>query len=70
MDVKGRKFGGSRDRPRRTWKNWCLRDDVASLEKWVSHFGPGFRGVFAFVYHLAPEISLAHGTSDAFVFRE
>ena len=70
VDVKGRKFGGSPERPRRNWKNWCLRDDVASLERWGTHFGSGFRGVLAFVYHLAPEISLAPGTPDAFAFRD
>lgn len=70
VDVKGRKFGGSAAKPRRTWKSWCVRDDVESLERWTDHFGPGFRGVFAFVYHLAPEIWLAHGTPDAFAFRD
>ena len=57
VDVKGRKFGGTADKPRRIWQNWCLRDDVTSLESWTEHFGPGFRGVLAFVYHLGPEIA-------------
>jgi hypothetical protein len=70
VDVKGRKFGGSPEKPRRIWQNWCQRDDVASLERWTAHFGPGFRGVFAFVYHLAPEIAVAPGTPDVFVFRD
>jgi hypothetical protein len=70
VDVKGRKFGGTPEKPRRTWKSWCLRDDVESLERWADHFGPGFRGVFAFVYHLAPEISLSWGTLDVFAFRD
>lgn len=70
VDVKGRKFGGSEEKPRRIWQNWCLRDDVTSLERWADHFGPGFRGVLAFVYRIAPELELAANTPDAFFFRD
>jgi len=70
VDVKGRKFGGTAENPRRIWQNWCERDDVASLERWSAHFGPGFRGVLAFVYLVAPEIALAPFTPDLFVHRE
>ncbi len=70
VDVKGRKFGGSADHPRRIWQNWCQRDDVTSLESWTEHFGVGFRGILAFVYHLAPEIAIAPFTPDVFVHRE
>jgi hypothetical protein len=70
VDVKGRKFGGTAEKPRRIWQNWCLRDDVASLESWTEHFGPGFRGVLAFVYLVAPEIELAPFTPDLFIFRD
>ena len=70
VDVKGRRFGGSADKPRRVWQNWCERDDVGSLERWTAHLGPGFRGVLAFVYHIAPELGLAAGTPDAFVYRD
>ena len=70
VDVKGRKFGGSEEKPRRIWQNWCLRDDVTSLERWTDHFGPGFRGVLAFVYRIAPELELAANTPDAFFFRD
>jgi len=69
VDVKGRKFGGTTDKPRRIWQNWCLRDDVKSLESWTDHFGPGFRGILAFVYHLEPDIHLAPFTPDVFLFR-
>jgi hypothetical protein len=70
VDVKGRKFGGTVEKPRRIWQNWCLRDDVTSLESWTGHFGPGFHGVLAFVYLVAPEIALAPFTPDLFVFRD
>src|SRR5262245_42548670 len=34
VDVKGRKFpGGPPDRPRKTWENWCERDDVDGLTR-------------------------------------
>jgi hypothetical protein len=70
VDVKGRHFGGTAEKPRRIWQNWCYRDDVISLESWTEHFGPGFHGILAFVYRLAPELELAPGTLDAFSFRD
>jgi hypothetical protein len=70
VDVKGRKFGGTASKPRRIWQNWCERDSVESLERWAEHFGPGFRGVLAFVYHLAPELELPPETPDVFAFRD
>ena len=69
VDVKGRKFGGTPLKPRLIWQNWCEREDVESLERWAAHFGPGFRGVLAFVYQLPPEIELPPGTPDLFAFR-
>jgi len=70
VDVKGRKFGGTPDHPRRIWQNWCQRDDVRSLETWTEHFGRGFRGILAFVYHLAPDLAIAPFTPDVFLFRD
>src|SRR5947207_1312942 len=70
VDVKGRKFGGRPAKPNRTWQNWCERDDVDGLERWAARFGPGFRGVLAFVYHLAPDVGLPPETPDLFEFRD
>lgn len=70
VDVKGRRFGGTMEKPRRTWQNWCEQDDVGSLEQWAAHLGPGFRGVLAFIYHIAPELRLAPGTPDVLVHRD
>jgi hypothetical protein len=70
VDVKGRKFGGTAEHPRRIWQNWCERDDVTSLETWTEHFGHGFRGILAFVYQLSPGIEIAPFTPDVFVFRD
>ena len=71
VDVKGRKFPGSGPggKPRNVWHNWCERDDVVSLARWADRFGGGFRGVLAFVYHLAPHVELPAGTPDLFAFR-
>jgi hypothetical protein len=71
VDVKGRKFpGGPTDRPRKTWENWCERDDVDGLTRWAEQFGPGFRGVLAFVYLVLPTVALPDDTPDVFVFRD
>lgn len=70
VDVKGRRFpGGSPDRPKKVWQNWSTEDDIDGLARWAAHFGPGFRGVLAFVYHLAPPFAVPAGTPDAFDFR-
>lgn len=64
IDVKGRKFG-----PRHVWHNWCEKQDVVSLTRWTGHLGDGFRGVLAFVYHLAADVRLAASTPDLFAHR-
>lgn len=71
VDVKGRKFpGGSDEHPRKVWQNWCEREDVDALERWAARFGPGFRGVLAFVYHILPCVELPDTTPDLFAFRD
>ncbi len=70
VDVKGRRFpGGTAENPRKVWQNWSTEDDIDGLARWAAHFGPGFRGVLAFVYHLAPPFDVRPGTPDAFAFR-
>lgn len=72
VDVKGRKFpGGSAEKPgRKVWQNWSTREDVEGVARWAGIFGPEFRGILAFVYHMLPSVSLPEGTPDLFVFRE
>jgi hypothetical protein len=71
IDVKGRRFpGGPAGKPRKTWKNWCERDDVDGLSRWAARFGEGFRGVLAFVYHVLPSVALPTDTPDTFAFRD
>lgn len=71
VDVKGRKFPGTGTggRPRNVWHNWCEHQDVESLARWADKLGGGFRGVLAFVYHLAPTVELPSGVPDLFAFR-
>jgi len=71
VDVKGRKFpGGPAEHPRKVWENWSTRGDIDGLTKWATRFGPGFRAVLAFVYHIAPEFALPDETPDQFTFRD
>ena len=71
VDVKGRKFPGtSGGKPVKTWQNWCERDDVHGLIRWAERFGPGFRGVLAFAYHILPTVALPDDTPDLFTFRD
>ncbi|WP_439622886.1 HYExAFE family protein [Gemmata sp.] len=71
VDVKGRRFpGGTAEHPRMVWQNWVEREDVTALERWAVRFGPGFRGVLAFTYHVLPCVELPEVTPDVFRFRD
>jgi hypothetical protein len=68
VDVKGRKFpSGSKGTT--TWQNWAEAEDIDALTRWAIHFGPGFRGVLAFVYQIQPLYALPDSTPDLFSFR-
>ncbi|MCS6853100.1 MAG: HYExAFE family protein [Gemmataceae bacterium] len=65
VDVKGRRFPmGPPHRPRRVWECWSTRDDIAGLERWTALFGPGYRGLLVFVYHLSGDVLLPEGAED------
>ncbi len=67
VDVKGRKFPcGHAERPRMVWECWCDSDDPDGLKRWAARLGPGYRGVLAFVYHIAPAVELPSETPDLF----
>jgi hypothetical protein len=70
VDVKGRRFGGTADRPCYVWPNWCHAGDVEALPRWAAHLGPRFRPVLAFVYALAEHVVLPPGTVDLIRFRQ
>jgi hypothetical protein len=70
VDVKGRRFpGGSADAPRKVWQNWTDGGDLDGLSRWAEHLGPGFRGVLAFVFHIAPPFELPADAPDRFAYR-
>jgi hypothetical protein len=70
VDVKGRRYPGGRSpRPRYTWECWTPREDVEGLERWAELSGPGYRGLFVFMYHVLPCVKLPENTPDLWDFR-
>jgi hypothetical protein len=70
VDVKGRRYPGGRSpRPRYTWECWTPRDDVEGLEHWAALSGPGYRGLFVFMYHILPSVRLPENTPDLWDWR-
>lgn len=56
VDVKGRKFpGGKPEKPKRTWECWATQGDVDDAQLWASKFGPNYRALFVFSYHLVSD---------------
>lgn len=51
IDVKGRRFPSGEIR-RQPWENWATADDLHSLMEWQRVFGPGFRAMLVFAYHI------------------
>jgi len=52
VDVKGRQFPSGGEGGGHTWENWATEDDLDSLLQWEQVFGPGFRAVLVFAYHV------------------
>lgn len=71
IDIKGRRFpGGTSEKPRRVWENWSTQDDVDGLEQWTERFGPGYRGLLVFAYHLTEDVELEDDTLDLFSWQQ
>jgi hypothetical protein len=69
VDVKGRKFPAEiRGEMHRAWQNWSTREDVEGLGRWAERFGPGYRGLLVFAYHILPVVELPPDTADLFAF--
>ncbi len=51
VDVKGRRFPGGAH-SQQYWRNWTTRDDLSSLARWETLFGPQFGALFVFAYHV------------------
>jgi hypothetical protein len=67
VEVKGKR--GKNARGRRPWENWVTTDDLDSLTRWQTMFGPGFRAILAFVYAEPPAPFPLPTTDGAFPFR-
>ncbi len=71
IDVKGRRFpAGPEQRPRRVWECWSTLDDLDGLRHWTELFGPGYRGLLLFAYHVLPTVVLPEQTQDLWEFRD
>lgn len=53
IDIKGRRFPSGRQR--RYWRNWTTRDDLCSLARWETLFGPRFAGLLVFAYEVVAD---------------
>ncbi|QDU60530.1 hypothetical protein Pan216_13720 [Planctomycetes bacterium Pan216] len=60
IDVKGRRTTAKRP----YLENWVTQDDLESLDRWQSLFGPGAAGLFVFAYELSS------GVREAFIDRQ
>ena len=71
VDVKGRRFpsGKPKHRPKYTWQNWVMAEDVDGLVRWEQRFGPGYRGLLVFAYHILPAVELPLMTPDLWRWR-
>ena len=65
VDVKGRRFpGGPPEKQRRVWENWSTQEDIRGLTSWMRLFGPGYLGLFVFMYRIGPQENLAEDMGD------
>ena len=55
VDVKGRRFPSGNSGP--YWKNWSTKDELESLCRWETTFGPSFNGLLVFAYWLVADRS-------------
>jgi len=70
VDVKGRRYpAGPPEQPRRVWECWSTKDDVKGLISWQARFGPAYRGLLVFAYHILPEEALPVEVTDLWTWR-
>jgi hypothetical protein len=70
VDVKGRQFPTGGENGGLKWENWATEDDLTSLMQWQQIFGPGFRSILVFAYHILDESRAAElGSPFPFPFR-
>lgn len=69
VDVKGRRFPYQTVSGHRKWENWATQDDLDSLRRWESVFGPEFRALLVFAYHLV-DTRCTDELDGRFVYRQ
>ncbi len=52
IDVKGRQFPSGNEQTGHKWENWATEEDILSLRHWEELFGPDYRAVLVFAYHI------------------
>jgi hypothetical protein len=52
VDVKGRRFPSGGAETGHKWENWATAEDLPALLQWQSVFGPDFRALLVFAYHV------------------
>lgn len=52
IDVKGRRFPSGGAETGHKWENWATAEDLPALLQWQSVFGPDFRALLVFAYHV------------------
>lgn len=55
VDVKGRRFPSGDAEGGHRWENWATAEDLPALRQWQQVFGPGFRAVLVFAYHVVSD---------------
>lgn len=55
VDVKGRRFPSGGPDGKTRWENWATEDDLVSLLEWEQVFGPDFRAMLVFAYHVVDD---------------
>ena len=66
VDVKGRQWTASG----RRWENWATEDDIESMSRWETVFGPTFRAALVFAYWFEGDPPEEAAAADIFTFGE
>jgi hypothetical protein len=70
VDVKGRKFpGGPKGKERFVWENWSTQEDIQGMANWMELFGPGYVGLFVFIYRIGASVTFQEEPPDLWTWQ-
>jgi hypothetical protein len=69
IDVKGRRYGGSKDKPRKVWECWSTLEDIDGLGRWIDLFGGDYQGLLVFMHEVDSFADFADGTGEVWTWR-